>query len=210
MSRIDRRDVAEAISSGGVAFAWYALPDAVRSARARAGIKVALLAPSLVIAAAQTRRATHAALPGTSGATPGTTQGTTPGATTSPPTDDAGRPHTDADHPHADDRAATLARIRTLTSTAPAVDLEDLDEPAHGSRARLIRQGALLASGIVALGAVVAGTVAAERGLFRLGERLTTQGTRWPHSKIGLVAALAAGGLSLATAPLVPESESNS
>jgi|GEM_PF-7038562 len=206
MSRIDRRDVAEAISSGGVAFAWYALPDAVRSARARAGIKVALLAPSLVIAAAQTRRATHAALTGTPGATPGTTQGATPGATTSPPTDDAGRPHTDADYPHADDRAATLARIRTLTSTAPAVDLEELDASAHGSRARLIRQGALFASGILALGAVIAGTVAAER----LGERLATQGTRWPHSKIGLVAALAAGGLSLATAPLVAESESDS
>lgn len=57
MGTTTRRDVAEAVASSAITVAWYALPDAVSSRRARAGIKAALLAPLLGIGVVQLQRA---------------------------------------------------------------------------------------------------------------------------------------------------------
>lgn len=176
MSRIDRRDVIEAITTGGVAFAWYALPDAVRSPRARGAIKVGLMVPTTLIGVTQTKRA----------------------AEESP-----------------DDVASALAGVRALVSGEPVLDADavlapDADAPAHAdtphpsTRTQLIRQGAVLAASVFAVGAAVVGIIATERGIYRLGEHLAARGTRWPHTRIGLVAGLASAGLSIATAPLTP------
>lgn len=172
MSRIDRRDITEAATTGVIAFAWYALPDAVRSPRARAAVKLGLMVPTTLIGVTQSKRA----------------------ANSSP-----------------DDVASALAGVRALVSGEPVLDADaviapgaDADTPYPGSRAGLIRQGAALAAGVLALGGAIAGIVAAERGIYRLGEHLAARGTRWPHTRIGVVAGLASAGLSIATAPLAP------
>ena len=58
---IDRRalarDLPEAVAQGAFSFAWYALPDAVHSRRARAAAKVALAVPIVAMEVAQARRA---------------------------------------------------------------------------------------------------------------------------------------------------------
>ncbi len=54
---MDRLDAAEVVASGVVGFAWYAMPDAVRSRRVRGWLKAALLVPVALIGVAQARRA---------------------------------------------------------------------------------------------------------------------------------------------------------
>ena len=173
--RIDRRDIAEALASGGLTFAWYALPDVVPSRRARGVAKVALMLPVVGLAVAQVGRA---------------------GASTD-----------------AQDGAvavsATLGRIRELTATTPALDaraiLSPADEDTDGRRGRRLpspKQVALMGPALLVLAGTVAGTVAAERGIHRYGQRLGARGARLPHTRIGLVAGLATVGLTAATATL--------
>lgn len=50
---MDRLDAAEVVTSGVVGFAWYALPDVVRSRRARGWLKAALLVPVGLIGVAE-------------------------------------------------------------------------------------------------------------------------------------------------------------
>lgn len=178
MSRIDRRDVAEAVLSGAVSFAWYALPDIVPARRTRGWLKAALTVPLVALGVAQSRRAVD-------GADDDAPDGAVPvGATVS---GDAAR-----------DGAARLARVRELTSVEPVLDPASLPGVAASGAQRAVLVGAGL---LVAAGGALLGVVG-ERAIFRYGERLAARGVRRPHTRIGVVAGLAAGGLSVATATL--------
>jgi hypothetical protein len=169
----DRRDITEALASGALTFAWYALPDAVPSRRARAAAKVALMVPVLGLAVAQFRRAWESSRAG-------------------------------APDEHAPS-SGTLGRIRALTSTPPTLDASVIHAPADAPTKRRCpspRQAAALAVGALALFGTVASMVATERGIHRYGQHLGARGVRLPHTRIGLVAALASGGLTVASAAL--------
>ncbi|NCT91427.1 hypothetical protein GXB85_10745 [Cellulomonas sp. APG4] len=102
--------------------------------------------------------------------------------------DDAAVPSTSPGDP------GTRARIRALTGTAPVLD---------GSAVGLAAPGRLpvarLALGTAVAAASLALTVGIERGLFALGERGHAAGRPWAHTRIGVVAGVAAVALTLLT-----------
>ncbi len=175
MSRIDRRDIAEAVASGAVTAVWYALPDAVASRRARAALKVGLLVPVVGLSVVQSRRALDEVAAARAS--------------------DAGAGADDA-----------LARVRALTATTPVLDsstVRPAGDPTDDGRPawkRGIVPAASAVAGAALAAGVVVGTVAAERGIHRLGRRLGARGVSLPHTRVGLVAGLVTAAISAATA----------
>lgn len=90
----------------------------------------------------------------------------------------------------------TRARIRALTGTAPVLDgtAVGLEGPGAG-RVPVARLA--LGAGIAVAGLAL--TVGAERGLYALGERGRAAGRPWAHTRIGVVAGVAAVALTLVT-----------
>lgn len=168
MPRYDSRDLAEALASGGLTFAWYALPDAVASRRARGVAKALLLVPLVAIGARQNARL-KAAEPVRTGVL----------ETATPPGD---APEPDDAAPPAD--AAPQVRLADVLPTDPA------------------KRAALVGVGLGLVAGSVWATVAGERALHRLGQRMAARGTRLPHTRIGLVSGALAAAMTLATARL--------
>ena len=99
-----------------------------------------------------------------------------------------------------------LARIRALTGTAPVLDASTISADGEtDGRLPSARQVALVTAGVAALAGIAVGTVAAERGIYRFGERLGSRGVGHPHARIGVVAGALMGALSLASAALLPD-----
>ncbi len=181
MSEIDRRDVVEALTSAAVAFAWYAMPDVVRSPRVRGVAKVALMVPTAVVAVGQIRRAAEAirAAREEDGAALHTGDGVA---------------ELGESGPSAADRANGSATSEVTEAGSPlSADAARGDSPLAG-------RAALIGAAVAIVGGAAA-TIAGERALYRLGERLGDRGVRWPHTRIGVASALMAGGLSITTAP---------
>ena len=186
MSKVDRRDVIEALTSAAVAFAWYAMPDVIRSPRVRGVAKVALMVPTAVVGVGQMRRAAEAGAEAIRAA-----RGGDGGELESGGTEDG------------------LGGVGGSGESVDGSAIEGSAEvgssgSADGARggSRFGRRVALVGAGVVVLGGGVAATVAGERAFFRFGERLGERGVRWPHTRIGVAAALMSGGVSIATAPL--------
>ncbi|MGN0100139.1 MAG: hypothetical protein ACI39C_04290 [Dietzia sp.] len=142
--------------------AWYALPDVVDSRRARGWIKAGLLLANVGVAAWSARSG-----------------GDDDDSVSS------GRDTTDAE--------VDLSGIAHLAAVAPVIDADALGltiaEP--GRAARIRSTGTALAA-VTVLGALgVAGTVAAERAIYRWGERRAARGVRGAHTRIGAVAGVA-------------------
>ena len=187
MSKLDRRDTVEALTSAAVAFAWYAMPDVVRSPRVRGVAKVALMVPTAVIAVGQMRRAADAGAEAIRAARVDDGAGLEAGGGP-----EEGRPEGDG--------AAGPVDGSTVGGSAELGAPDGAEGASGGSP--LVRRVALVGAGVAVLGGGVAATIAGERAFFRLGERLGDRGVRWPHTRIGVAAALMSGGLSVATAPL--------
>lgn len=155
-----RRAAADAAISGATMAAWYALPDVVDSRRARGWIKVGLLLVNVGVAVWS--------------------------AGLDDDNDDdtviAGRDTTDSE--------ADLSGIAKLASVAPVIDAESLGlssaKPGRAARARAVGTAVAALSVLGALGA--AGMVAAERAIFRWGERRAARGIRGAHTRTGVVA----------------------
>ena len=187
MSEVDRRDAIEDLTSAAVAFAWYAMPDVVRSRRVRGVAKVALLVPTVVIAVGQIRRSADAGAEAIR----------------------AAREEGGSGLETADDRPE--ARAESVGAAGPADGSANEGGAALGRSGSadgvgdgspLARRAALVGAGVAVVGGGVAATIAGERALFRLGERLGDRGVRWPHTRIGVAAALTSVGLSIAAASL--------
>ncbi len=167
----------EALASGALTFAWYALPDAVASRRARGVAKAALFVPMAAIGVMAGRRdaaaeaADDAADPAAHGRL-----GRIRALTHTEPVLDLSAIEADAGHD------AGAVEGRRLAARIPSA-----------------RQAALIAAGLAVVAVSAAGFVATERGVHRYGERLGARGVRLPHTRIGVVAGLASVGLSLAT-----------
>jgi len=184
MPRYDSRDLAEALASGGLTFAWYALPDAVASRRARGVAKALLLVPLVAIGARQNARL-EAAEPVRTGV-----------LETATPPGDAPEPDDAAPPADAAQRGPGDAPAPPAPDPAPQVRLADVLPTDPAKRAALVGVGLGLVAGSVWA------TVAGERALHRLGQRMAARGTRLPHTRIGLVSGALAAAMTLATARL--------
>lgn len=189
MSKVDRRDVIEALTSAAVAFAWYAMPDVVRSPRVRGVAKVALMVPTAVVGVGvgQMRRAADAGAEAIRAArVEDGAEFESGGGAEEGLGESAGR---------AEPVDGSAVEGGTAVGSSGSADGARGGSP-------FVRRAALVGAGVVVLGGGVAATIAGERAFFRLGERLGERGVRWPHTRIGVAAALMAGGVSIATAPL--------
>ncbi|WP_314037308.1 hypothetical protein [Dietzia sp. CH92] len=159
-----RRAAADAAISGATMAAWYALPDVVGSRRARGWVKAGLLLANVGVAVWSAR---------------------------SDDDDDdsvsSGRDTTDAE--------VDLSGIAQLAAVAPVIDADALGlTTAEPGRAARIRATITALAAVTVLGALgVAGTVAAERAIFRWGERRAARGVRGAHTRTGVVAGVATG-----------------
>lgn len=159
-----RRAAADAAISGATMAAWYALPDVVGSRRARGWVKAGLLLANVGVAVWSAR---------------------------SDDDDDdsvsSGRDTADAE--------VDLSGIAQLAAVAPVIDVDALGlTTAEPGRAARIRATGTALAAVTVLGALgVAGTVAAERAIFRWGERRAARGVCGAHTRTGVVAGVATG-----------------
>ena len=161
-----RRAAADAAISGATMAAWYALPDVVGSRRARGWIKAGLLLANVGVAVWSAR---------------------SDGDDDDDESVSSGRDTTDAE--------VDLSGIAHLASVAPVIDADALGlNTAEPGRAARIRATGTALAAVTVLGALgVAGTVAAERAIFRWGERRAARGVRGAHTRTGVVAGVATG-----------------
>ena len=160
-----RRAAADAAISGATMAAWYALPDVVGSRRARGWVKAGLLLANVGVVVWSARSGDD-------------------------DDDDAvisGRDTADAE--------VDLSGIAQLAAVAPVIDADALGlTTAEPGRAARIRATGTALAAVTVLGALgVAGTVAAERAIFRWGERRAARGVRGAHTRTGVVAGVATG-----------------
>lgn len=103
------------------------------------------------------------------------------------------------------DDGGALDRVRALTSTEPALDgsvIGRVNDPKP-----LCARPGLLAVGAALVTVVVGGSLAAEWGIHRFGQRLGARGISWPHTRIGIVSGLAAGALAVGATALAEQAE---
>ena len=160
-----RAAAADAAISGVTMATWYALPDVVGSRRARGWVKAGLLLANAGVAVWSAR-------------------------SDGDDDDDAvisGRDTTDAE--------VDLSGIAHLASVAPVIDADALGlNTAEPSRAARIGATSTALAAVTVLSALgVAGTVAAERAIFRWGERRAARGVRGAHTRTGVFAGVATG-----------------
>lgn len=180
----DRRDVAEALASGVLAFAWYALPDAVASRRARAAAKTALLVPMVVMGVAQARR---------EAASPDAREGAAAASDVLARIRDLTRAEPVLDQSVLEPTGAADGTGAPGDRNGRPGLLGGLPSPG---------QTAAIAAGLLVVAVTVVGSAAAERGVHRYGQRLGARGVRLPHTRIGAVAGVGSAALALAAAEL--------
>lgn len=170
-SRSAAAGAVETVVWSAMVASWYAMPDVIRSRAWRAALKVAIVGAAAGYSVVRYRADAAEAV-----------------------ADEADGPAT------GDASDGSFARVRTLTSGVPVLDAADLDLADDDERAGtdLVRAGGVAALATAGVIGSIAGTVAAERGLFRLGERWRAGGVAGAHTRIGLVAGVVTAVLALA------------
>lgn len=164
-----RGAAADAAISGATMGAWYALPDVVGSRRARGWIKAGLLLVNVGVAVWSARLDDDKNDDGD---------------------DDTVIPGRDAT-----DSEVDLSGIAELAAVAPVIDAASLGlNNAEPGRVARIRAAAFAVTALTALVSLaVVGSVAAERGIYRWGERRAARGVRGAHTRTGVLAGVATG-----------------
>lgn len=156
-----RGAAADAAINGVTMAAWYALPDVVDSRRARGWIKAGMLLASVAVAVWSVRSDDRNDDSVTSGG-------------------------------DSEDSEVDLSGIATLAAVAPVIDAESLGlSSAKPGRAARAGAAAFAVAALTVLGTLgVAGMVAAERAIYRWGERRAARGIRGAHTRTGVVAGI--------------------
>ncbi|MGW6132551.1 hypothetical protein ACWFNE_21195 [Cellulomonas sp. NPDC055163] len=178
--------VLTALASGLTTTAWYAMPDVLASRTARGWAKAGIAAVAVAIGLPELRpelaKLRAAAASASAAGVPAPTE-----------------PCVSADGAHGTAGTPAAAGSQRTEGTVGAEGAEPERSASPAFRVRVV------ASGVVAVAVVgsVAGTVAAERWLFRRGEARAAAGVRFAHTR----AAAVLGALTVALALVPPPSD---